>query len=105
MQEKQFLNFDKLLGEENQLRAFVFVTKGMLNLYKQYKDIIILDTTFGLNRFNMPVLTIAGVDNCGRTVVLGFACIENESAELKEWVLGTYLSYVKEAPDAYISDA
>ena len=54
LQEKDFLRFDRLVSSENHLRAFIFVTKGMVSLYKNYNDMIIIDTTFGLNRFNMP---------------------------------------------------
>jgi len=105
LKENKMIFFDKLIGHNQNLRAFLFVTNGMASLYKEYKDIIILDTTLGLNRFNMPVLTIASIDNFGRTVILGFACMENETAEIKEWVLSKYLDYVKTPPDAYISDS
>ena len=105
LKENKLIFFDKLIGDNQNLRAFLFVTNGMASLYKEYKDIIILDTTLGLNRFNMPVLTIASIDNFGRTVILGFACMENETAEIKEWVLSKYLDYVKTPPDAYISDS
>lgn len=95
-----------LPSKENNLLALIFATEGMINLYKHYHDMVILDTTFGLNRFNMPVLTLAGVNNEGGTIILGFAFLQDETYKLKKWVLETYKGFVDDVqPDAVISDA
>jgi len=105
LQEKDFLKYDCLRSEEKNLRALIFVTKGMVSLYQNYKDMIIIDTTFGLNRFNMPLLTISGVKNDGSNAVLGFAFLENEAYEIKKWVFTSFLKFVGEPPMACITDA
>ena len=105
LQKKQYLKYEKLLSSQGHLRGLVFATEGMLSLYEQYNDMIILDTTFGLNRFNMPLLTIAGIKNDEKTIILAFALLLDESYEIKAWVLKTYLSFVSNPPKAAISDA
>jgi len=106
LREKGNVCFSKLLSDEGHLEALIFATFDMLQFYKIYGDLIILDTTFGLNRFNMPLLTIAGVKNDGKTIILGFALVLNETFEYKLWALKEYLKFVNdEQPSAIISDA
>jgi len=88
--------FSKLLSDEGHLEALIFATFDMLQFYKIYGVLIILDTTFGLNRFNMPLLTIAGVKNDGKTIILGFALVLNETFEYKLWALKEYLKFVND---------
>jgi len=105
LKKQNFLEYQNLLSDQGHLKAVVFATKGMISMYHFYKDMIILDTTFGLYRFNMPLLTLSGVKNNGVTVILGFAMLLDETFELKEWVLKNFLAFVKEPPIAAISDA
>lgn len=105
LRESGFLLFEtKSNNLNNALEAVVFCSSGMIHLYRHYKDMLILDTTFGLNRFNMPLLTLAGVDNNGKTVVFGFAFLKDESFDVKKWVFDTFLSFTGETPEAVISD-
>jgi len=105
LQQNELVHFDKLLSPEGNLQALVFMTPGMISLYKLYKDMMILDTTFGLNRFNMPVLTLAGVNNEGKTIIFGFAFLPNECAEYKRWVFEKFLTLTnEEAPESVITD-
>jgi len=100
-----FIHFAAKAHPQNKnLEALVFASEGMISLYRSYKDILILDTTFGLNRFNMPVLTLAGVNNNGTTVIFGFAFLQDESSLLKEWVFDNFKQFSQEVPDAVITD-
>jgi len=90
--------------QKKNLEAVIFATPGMLQLFQKYKDMAIMDTTFGLNRFNMPVLTMAGVDNEGKTIIFGFAFLQDESYEIKRWVFETFKSFVRDSPEAFITD-
>lgn len=53
----------------------------------------------------MPLLTFCGINNEGKTIIFGFACIKDESAIWKEWVMKKFVSFVKAEPLAVISDA
>lgn len=105
LENEQFIYFKKRVSQEGNLEAFVFATHEMLSFYHYYKDMLIIDTTFGLNRFNMPLLTFAGVKNTGESVILGFAVMINETAIYKKWVFETYNSFTNAHPSAIISDA
>lgn len=58
----------------------------MKQSYKDYHDILILDTTFKTNRFNMPLVLIVGIDNNGKNIIIGFALISKDDSESYEWI-------------------
>ena len=57
-QIQKFLKYDKLLSLEGNLKGIIFATEAMMDLYSHFKDMIILDPTFGFNRFSMPGLKL-----------------------------------------------
>jgi len=86
-----FIHFAAKAHPQNKnLEALVFASEGMISLYRSYKDILILDTASDLNRFNMPVLTLAGANNNEATVIFGFAFLQDENSLLKEWVFDNF---------------
>ena len=79
----------------------------MINLYKNYNNIVTLDITFSLNRFNMPLFTMTGVKNNGKTVVFGFAFLKDEIYDVKKWAFQSFLAItndINDIPEALISD-
>ena len=105
LKDLKLINYSVKIGQEKKnLEAVVFSSNGMIDLYKQYKDMIILDTTFGLNRFNMPLLTMTGVNNNGQTIIFCYAIIQDETCGMKKWVFEEFKKFSNEEPDAIISD-
>jgi len=47
----------------------------MEGLAAAYSDVVIMDTTFKTNRFNMPLVVLIGIDCEGRNVLLGLGLI------------------------------
>lgn len=56
-----------------------------------FGDVISVDTTCSTNRHNMPFTPIIGINNYGRTIVLGCALLQDQSAETYKWMLQTFL--------------
>ena len=51
LKDKNFIKFAYLKGPQYNLRAFIFTTNLMISHYENYYDMIMLDTTFGMNRY------------------------------------------------------
>lgn len=49
--------------------------------YKLYGEIISFDTTYSTNKYNMPFASIVGINGHGRTIVFGWALLQNEKAD------------------------
>lgn len=67
--------------EENKLTALFFSTPLMREQYRSYKNILILDTTFGTNRFNLPLMFGIMVNNMGRSIIAFWALTSSETGE------------------------
>jgi transposase-like protein len=52
-----------------------------------YHDCISFDSTFGTNRFRMPLVLFVGVDGEGRTVLLGAGLLADEQTDSSTWLL------------------
>ena len=52
---------------------------SMRRYYEKYKNLLLIDTTFGTNRFRMSMMIGAVVNNEGRTVIVFVALIQGET--------------------------
>lgn len=57
------------------------------DLFARFPTAIVIDSTYKTNRFNMPLVQIAGLDNSNRTFIIGNAFIKNEKIENYSWIL------------------
>ena len=84
--------------EEDNTTSIIFLqTKSMKEIFKEYGSVIFLDSTYRVNRRNMPlyVFMIMDGDQCGH--VVAYALVLNESAENVKNVLNLF---VKNNPNA-----
>jgi len=99
----EFFYKDKAIDKT--LKSLFFSTPGMQNLYENYNNLLILDSTFGTNRFSMPFVVGCIVNNEGRTLIAFFALLSQETAEEYEWCLEAFLECFKnKQPDNIITD-
>ena len=93
---------DYLLNENNKLRNLVFTTEYMRKLYESFNDVVLVDTTFGTNRFKMPLLVISGINNEGQNILFGFSLLENETRETFNWVFEKFFREIMKFPPRFI---
>lgn len=56
-------------------------------LYSNYfLDIVIVDSTYRRNRFNLPLVNVIGINNYGQNVMLAFSLLSNETTEDYKWL-------------------
>jgi len=61
--------FYKFKAPNNILKSLFFSTPSMRDQYKSYNNLLIIDTTFGTNRFNLPLMVGVIVNSMGRSNV------------------------------------
>lgn len=59
--------------------------------YEVFGDFVSFDTTCSTNRHHMPFVPITGMNNRGRTIVLGCALLQDRKVETYKWMLQTFL--------------
>jgi hypothetical protein len=59
--------------------------------YELYREFISFDTTFSMNKYNMPFAPFIGINGQGRTIVFAWALLKDQTAETFKWALKTFL--------------
>jgi zinc finger SWIM domain-containing protein 3 len=99
------LEFNYSTCKEGELENLFWATSSMIRNLHYYGDIIICDTTFGMNRFSMPLMLLLGVDHEFCTVCFGFALTRSEESDNFCWVFQQLRRIVIDTPRIIITDA
>nr|XP_016492611.1 PREDICTED: protein FAR-RED IMPAIRED RESPONSE 1-like [Nicotiana tabacum] len=74
-----------------QFRNVVWVHSHSKVAYEEFHDVICLDTTYLVNRYNMPFASFAGVNQYRQSILLGCALMSSEDITSYKMVLSTWL--------------
>jgi len=50
-----------------------------------FLDIVIIDTTYKRNRFNLPLVSVIGINNLEQNILLAFGFLNDETTTSYEW--------------------
>ncbi|KAL0926229.1 hypothetical protein M5K25_002441 [Dendrobium thyrsiflorum] len=80
----QFDEFDSLL--------IFFLVDGMSRIdYDYFGDVVIFDTSYRLNKYNLVCAPFVGVNNHWQNILLGVAFLSEETIESFTWLFTTFL--------------
>lgn len=89
--QQYFFRFKIGGGEKaNKLTAIFWRDAEMFEDYNIYGDVVIFDTTFRTNKYNLICAPIVGINNHWQTIMFGCAFIADETEETFQWVLNTF---------------
>jgi len=71
----------------------VYLSKTMLTYAEYFLDVILVDSTYRRNRFNLVLVNVLGVNNNGKSIMLAFALLSSETQEDYQWIF----SHLKKA--------
>ena len=64
--------------KDNKLKSVCFMTNQMKDLLSTFNDVLVLDTTHKVNRFNLPLFDIAVINNLGKTAICFLALLQDQ---------------------------
>ena len=66
-----------------------------MQTYSQFfLDVVLVDSTYKRNRFNLPLVNVVGINNYGKTIMLAFGLLSEETT-------GAYIWFFKEIKRAW----
>ena len=74
-------------------------------LYSKFNDVVILDTTYNTNRFQMMLCIITVIDNNYKTRIIACAIIEDETLDTYRWIFDTILTETEDHPGVIFTDS
>ena len=86
------------INNNNQLSGFCYMSNRMKIMLEHFSDVVIIDGSHKTNRFNMPFIDIALINNFGKTITCFISLTENQKYESFLWTLGNFKSQLKNIP-------
>ena len=77
----------------NEFDKCIYLSKTMILYSKYFLDIILIDSTYRRNRFNLILVNVLGVNNYGKNILLAFGLLSSETKENYDW----FFSQLKKA--------
>ena len=74
-------------------------------LYSKYNDVVIVDSTYNTNRFQMILCIITVVDNNYRTRIVACAIIEDKTMDTYKWIFDSILKETDISSRTIFSDS
>ncbi|GKD79711.1 FAR1-related sequence 11-like protein isoform X2 [Tanacetum coccineum] len=92
------------LDEESRLEHIYWSHAHSFNLYQKYGDVVVFDTTYKVNTYDMPFGIFVGIDNHGRTILLGCALLRNETTKAFRWLFKNFSLLMGKPPQTILTD-
>jgi len=90
--------------QNNQLRSVCFMSNRMKHMLKYFSDVLVLDITHKMNRFNLPCLDVALINNIGKTCICFFALMKDQKEDTLTWALQKLQSQMDTDPKVIFTD-
>ncbi|CAL9138735.1 unnamed protein product [Musa acuminata var. zebrina] len=93
------------LDEEGCVRNVFWADARSRAAYQYYNDVVVLDTTYVINKYDLPLATFVGVNHHGQLVLLGCCLLSDETMETYVWLFKAWIACMYgEFPKALITD-
>ncbi|XP_022889249.1 protein FAR1-RELATED SEQUENCE 5-like [Olea europaea var. sylvestris] len=97
--------FSMDLDEELRLKNVFWTDNRSRQAYKEFGDVVTIDTTYLTNNYDMPFAPFVGVNHHGQSTLLGCGLLSNEDTDTFVWLFRTWLECMHtQAPNGIITD-
>uniref|UniRef100_A0A803N035 Protein FAR1-RELATED SEQUENCE n=1 Tax=Chenopodium quinoa TaxID=63459 RepID=A0A803N035_CHEQI len=86
-QESPLFQYAYTIDNENKLENLFWCRAQSFDCYQKYGDVVVFDTTYKVNSYNMPCGIFVGIDNHGKTILFGCALLRNETTSTFKWLM------------------
>ncbi|XP_077215652.1 protein FAR1-RELATED SEQUENCE 11-like [Tasmannia lanceolata] len=92
------------IDEDRKLEHVFWSPAHCFDWYKKYGDVVVFDTTYKVNAYEMPFGILVGINNHGKTILFGCVLLRNETTNAFRWLMKTFISLMKKPPETILSD-
>lgn len=75
------------LDNDNKFIHIFWSPSRCIDWYKRFGDVMVFDTTYKVNSYDMPLGIFVSIDNYGRTILFGCVLLRNETTNTFSWLL------------------
>jgi zinc finger SWIM domain-containing protein 3 len=97
--------FEYMVDGEGHLKGLFWCDSQCLLDYEAFGDVVVFDSTYKTNRYNLPLVPFVGVNHHRSTVIFGCGIISHENIESYVWMLRTFSeAMIQKHPVSVITD-
>ena len=78
LQEEGYVFYDRANDSTNELEDLFFAHPRSLEIWRAFPYVLVMDTTYRTNMFDMPLLEINGVTSTNKTFCITFVFLHRE---------------------------
>ncbi|KAJ1256379.1 hypothetical protein BS78_05G166900 [Paspalum vaginatum] len=82
--------FKYLIDRDGHLQGLFWCDSQSRLDYEAFGDVVIFDSTYRTNRYNLPFVPFVGLNHHRSTIIFGCGIISHETSEAYEWMLRTF---------------
>ena len=75
------------VDEERRLEHLFWSPSQCFDWYESYGDVVLFDTSYKVNAYDMPCGIFVGVNNHGKTILFGCALLHNKTTSAFKWLM------------------
>ncbi|XP_019434789.1 PREDICTED: protein FAR1-RELATED SEQUENCE 11-like isoform X2 [Lupinus angustifolius] len=79
--------YDFTMDDNNKLEHIIWVFGDSIRAYEAFGDVVVFDTTYRINRYDMPLGLWVGIDNHGNSIFFGCVLLRDEKIPSFRWAL------------------
>jgi len=96
---------EKEIDEINNSYTKLFIcSKLMKEHYKLYGDVVLLDSTYRVNKYKLPVVVFSGFTHTGRNCIFGIGIVNNETESTYQWLISQFFTAHRALCSIIVSD-
>lgn len=103
-EEHDYEVIDEIDDKLKYYTKLLIVSKLMKSHYESYGDILIIDSTYRVNKYKLPYVILSGFTHKGRNCIFGIGVVNNETQDTFRWLLKEFFDYHKTTPKIIVSD-
>ncbi|KAJ0250425.1 Protein FAR1-RELATED SEQUENCE 6 [Hirschfeldia incana] len=92
------------INDEGQLRNVFWADAFSRASCSYFNDVVFIDNAYISGKFEIPLVTLVGVNHHGQTTLLGCGLLAGETVESYHWLLRVWFGLMKCSPQTVITD-
>nr|XP_043612259.1 protein FAR1-RELATED SEQUENCE 11-like [Erigeron canadensis] len=92
------------IDEDNRLENIFWCHPQSFEWCQKFGDVVVLDTTYKVNAYDMSCAFFVGINNHGKTVLFASALLRNETVKTFTWLMKTFVTVMKKPSKTIITD-
>jgi len=90
--------------KDNKIERLFFSTPRMIRNYELYGDIVLIDSTYRVNQYNLPLIVYSGIDSYGRNILFALAIVNDETGTTHKWCMEKFFELHIKHPNIVMTD-